>query len=242
MIEIVAPVLAGVFTPLFATALLAFLGAMAWTDRPIEVGTRGADRLRLPRRRRGQPPPRQHLGARSAGTPGSVRSTPTRPVRRYRSHSARSRHASPDSASPPNRVAALGKNLPLLVHLGMVDAPLRALSLLRHGLRRRRAVADILPAGLFRVGRARGHRLPADPRIRPTTHRMGGLTGRANSTRAGRRQPAPGTNPPSTDPSWAAPTQGRGAEGDATSGCARRRRDHPASRSSFPPRTSGRDS
>lgn len=37
MIEIVAPVLAGVFTPLFATALLAFLGAMAWTDRPIEV-------------------------------------------------------------------------------------------------------------------------------------------------------------------------------------------------------------
>lgn len=37
MIEIVAPVLAGVFTPLFAAALLAFLGAMAWTDRPIEV-------------------------------------------------------------------------------------------------------------------------------------------------------------------------------------------------------------
>ena len=37
MIENVAPMLARVFTPLFATALLAFLGAMAWTGRPIEV-------------------------------------------------------------------------------------------------------------------------------------------------------------------------------------------------------------
>ena len=36
-IENIAPVLARVFTPLFATALLAFLGAMAWTGRPIEV-------------------------------------------------------------------------------------------------------------------------------------------------------------------------------------------------------------
>lgn len=38
VIENVAPVLAWVFTPLFATALLAFLGAMAWTGgRAIEV-------------------------------------------------------------------------------------------------------------------------------------------------------------------------------------------------------------
>ena len=37
MIENVAPVLARAFTPLFATALLTSLGAMAWMGRPIEV-------------------------------------------------------------------------------------------------------------------------------------------------------------------------------------------------------------
>ena len=205
-------------------------------------GTRGADRLRPPPRRRGRPPPRQHLGARPAGTPGSVRSTPTRPVRGYRSRSARSRHASPDSASPPNRVTALGEDFLLLVHLAWsTHLPARFL----------RSGTGFAAAGRWKISylpvysgwaAPRGRWLPADPRIRPTTDRMGGLTGRANSTRAGRRQPSPGTNPPSTDPSWAAPTPGRGAEGDATSGCARRRRDHPASRSSFPPRTSGRDS
>lgn len=242
MIENVAPVLAGVFTPLFATARLAFLGAMAWTDRPIEVerevliafdlllgvvvglllDNTSARDLRAP--------------------PGSVRSTPTRPVRGYRSRSARSRHASPDSASPPNRVTALGEDFLLLVHLAWsTHLPARFL----------RSGTGFAAAGRWKISylpvysgwaAPRGRWLPADPRIRPTTDRMGGLTGRANSTRAGRRQPAPGTNPPSTDPSWAAPTPGRGAEGDATSGCARRRRDHPASRSSFPPRTSGRDS
>ena len=241
MIEIVAPVLAGVFTPLFATALLAFLGAMAWTDRPIEVerevliafdlllgvvvglllDNTSARDLRAP------PGPFDLLQlALYASTARARRDRVTH--HRIRLHPQPRR--GPRREPPPARAS------------GMIDVPLRALPPLRHGLRRRRAVADILPAGLFRVGRARAHRLPADPRIRPTTHRMGGLTGRANSTRAGRHQPAPGTNPPSTDPSWAAPTPGRGAEGDATSGCARRRRDHPASRSSFPPRTSGRDS
>ena len=108
--------LAGVFTPLFATALLAFLGAMAWTDRPIEVergvliafdflvvvvvsrllDNTSARDLRAPRVRS------IYSNSPCAQVPLALGAIASRIT---------------DSASPPNRVAALGKNLPLLVHL-----------------------------------------------------------------------------------------------------------------------------
>ena len=65
----------------------------------------------------------------------------------------------------PNRMAALGENLILLVNLAW-SAWLYA-QFLRGGaaVRRARALADRLPARLFRVGRARRHRLPAALRL-----------------------------------------------------------------------------
>ena len=66
----------------------------------------------------------------------------------------------------PNKIAALGLNLLLLVHL--VRAAWLAVGFLRGRapVRRARALADPLPAGLRRLGSGRGGGLPARLRLR----------------------------------------------------------------------------
>ena len=122
VIENMAPVLTRLFTPLFTLLLLAFLVTMVWTGSPIDVEARSADRLRP-----------------AAGAGRSVWcSTPCRRATRRRRQTSSTGCSSLLVASAlvvdgvalaaiaarisefgftPNKVAALGENLILLVNL-----------------------------------------------------------------------------------------------------------------------------
>ena len=122
MIENMAPVLTRLFTPLFAALLLTFLGTVLWTGRGIDISRNvliAFDLLLVVvlglllysvSARDPQSPP-GHLRRGAGRSAWSARSWPTR------SRCGPSPRASASSASRPNRVAALGENVILLVNL-----------------------------------------------------------------------------------------------------------------------------
>ena len=78
----------------------------------------------------------------------------------------------------PNRVAALGENVILLVNLGWSAVLYAALPARARPVRAPGTLADGLPAGLRRVGRDRRDRLPAAVRVYLITCRPSGGGGK----------------------------------------------------------------
>ena len=169
VIENMAPVLTRLFTPLFTAVLLAFLATMAWTGNPIDVKREvliAFDLLLVlvvglvlyaASARDPQAPPDffdglQLLLVVSALVVDAV------------ALAAIAARIS-EFGFTPNRVAALGENLILLVNLAG-SAWFYARFLRRPRLvRRPGAMADRLPARVLRVGGVRGRRLSADVRL-----------------------------------------------------------------------------
>ena len=169
VIENMAPVLTRLFTPLFTVVLLVFLATMAWTGSPIDVEREVLIAFDLllalvvglvlyaASARDPQAPPDLFdalqlvliasallVDARGAGGH-------RRPDLRVRLHPQPGGGArrEPDPAGEPR-----------VVGLALRAVPARART-----VRRARALADRLPARLFRLGRARRHRLPAALRL-----------------------------------------------------------------------------
>ena len=189
VIENMAPVLTRLFTPLFTPA-----SRVPGDDDLDEPRDRhpagGSDRLRSAARRRPRSPAVLRLRAGSARAPRPLRSAPAHP-RRERAHRRRGRLSAiaariSDFGFTPNRTAALGENLILLVNLAWSPCSTRA-SCEVAAVQRSRAVADGLPAGLRRVGGDRRDRLPAAVRIHLTGR---GPVASALSLRRRRRPPA----------------------------------------------------
>ena len=180
VVENMAPVLTRLFTPLFTVVLLVFLATMAWTGSPIRRGARGADRVRPAAGAGRGAGALRGVGARSAGAAGPVRRAAAaadreRPAWWTRVALAAIAARISEFGFTPNRMAALGENLILLVNLAW-SAWLYARFLRgRRPFARARALADRLPARVFRLGRARRHRLPAALRL-PLSHGPGRRT------------------------------------------------------------------
>ena len=178
VIENMAPVLTRLFTPLFTVLLLGFLATMAWTGSPINVKREvliGFDLLLAvvvglvlyaASARDPQAPPDffdglQLLLVVSALVVDGV------------ALSAIAARIS-EFGFTPNRVAALGENLILLVNLTWT-AWLYARFLRHRGLVcRPGAMADRLSARVLRMGGARGYRVPASVRL-PLMQSIGGI-------------------------------------------------------------------
>ena len=171
VVENIAPVLTRVFTPLTIVMLLVFLGVFATTGG-------------LHRRRPRAAHPHGH-GARARAVPAALLDLRPRPARAARPvrlslqlvlvvaalavdavtlTAMLTRIA--EFGFSANKVAALGLNLVLLVHL--VRSAWLSVGFLRGRtpVRPDRTVADALPPGLRRVGADRGRGLPARLRVR----------------------------------------------------------------------------
>ena len=169
VIENMAPVLTKLFTPLFTAVLLVFLATMAWTGSPINVQREVLIAfdvllalvvglvLYAASARDPQAPPDlfDKLQLLLVVTALVVDAVALAAI------AARIN----EFGFTPNRVAALGENLILLVNLaGTAWLYMRFV----HSswlVRRPRAMADRLPARLFPVGSLRRHRLSADLRL-----------------------------------------------------------------------------
>ena len=121
VIENMAPVLTRLFTPLFTVVLLVFLATMVVDGQPHRRGARGADRLRSAAGAGRGPGALRRLGARPGGAARLLRRLQLLLVASALVVDAVALAAIAARISEfgftPNRVAALGENLILLVNL-----------------------------------------------------------------------------------------------------------------------------
>ena len=171
VIENMAPVLTRLFTPLFTLVLLVFLATMAWTGSPIDVEREVLIALRPAAGAGRRAGALRGVGARSGGAAGLLRSRcsccsmVSALVVDALALAAIAARIS-EFGFTPNRVAALGENLILLVNLAW-SAWLYAQFLRGAGpfAALERWQTQYLPV-YSAVGRPRRHRLPAALRLR----------------------------------------------------------------------------
>ena len=171
VVENIAPVLTRLFTPLFTAALLAFLVAVVWTSHGIDVEREALilfDLLLV-----------VVLGLLLYSLSARDPLAPPGPFDKLQLALVVSALAidvlvlleitgriTDEYGSTPNRAAALGENVILLVNLAWSAWLLLILHPSAHAVRGARTVADRLPAGVRRVGLDRGPRLPAAVQLR----------------------------------------------------------------------------